>query len=102
MKIPTKLLLGGHEIKVEFLKPQYIKSNGEYSDYFRLIKLMVDWDIPESAISETLLHEIIEAIKSINNLEIDHTHLTVLSECLFEVIRRNKLDFADNSKVEHK
>jgi len=42
-----------------------------------------------------LLHEIIETIKSLNNLDMDHKNLSVLSESLFQVIRDNKLDFRE-------
>jgi len=94
MNIPGKIKLGGHNIDVRQVSTDEIDGAGEYRRYYNLIRLRVD-DNPESSIAETFLHEIIEAIKSHNNLTLDHTHLTVLSESLFQVLRDNKLYFND-------
>ena len=93
MKIAKQIKVMGHIIKVDQCPTEETTNSGEYSDYFNLIRLRVD-NNPESSIAETFLHEIIEAITFKNNLSIDHTHLTVLSECLFQVLRDNKLNFS--------
>ena len=93
MEIPNKIKLGAHIIKIKKVKTSQINGPGEFSNYYNLIRLRSDYDVPKSIISECLLHEIIEAIKCKNNLEIDHTHLTVLSESLFQVLCDNKLVF---------
>ena len=95
MKIPKKIKVGGHEIDVEMVPPKDIRGPGEYSDFYHSIRLLYDSDAIESKVTETFLHEIFEVIRSKNNLEIDHTHLTVFSESLFQVLRDNKLNFSD-------
>ena len=94
MDIPDKIKLGGHTINIEKVLAKDIETGGAYHLYYNSIRLRVD-DNPESAVAECFLHEIIEAIVFRNGLEIDHTHLTVLSESLFQVLRDNKLRFAD-------
>jgi len=55
-------------------------------------------EIEEELSEVDFLHEIVEAIKVKNNLVIDHTHLTVLSEVLFQVLRDNELVFDNTEK----
>ena len=94
MFIPEKIKLGGHIITVEMVSPKEIHSSGEYHNFYHTIRIEKDIDSKESRIAEIFLHEILEAIKMKNNLEIDHVHLTVFSESLFQVLRDNKLDFS--------
>lgn len=94
MNIPDKIKVGGHIIKIEKVRVQDIDSPGEYNGYFKLIRLRNESDTPESGISEAFLHEILECIKMTNNLQIDHTHLTVMSESLFQIMHDNKLSFS--------
>jgi len=93
MEIPKSLKIGGHVITIQLHDSQTIGGQGEYNSYYQLIRLRDGSDIAEDIIAETLLHEIVEAVRHQNNLNIDHTHLTVLSESLFAVIRNNGLDF---------
>lgn len=93
MNIPKKIKVGGHLITVKKVSGEDLADFGEYDNYYKLIRLRNDKGIPESAASEVFMHEIFECIIRQNNLSMDHTHLTVLSEGLFQVIRDNKLDF---------
>lgn len=93
MKIPERIKLGGHEIEIKIAKVKDAGGAGNFNGYYNLITLRNEADTPEDNVSECLLHEIMEAIKYKNNLEIDHTHLTVLCESLFQVIRDNNLTF---------
>jgi len=92
VQIPNKIKLGAHTINIEKVQNKDITSAGEYYDYGNLIRMRIT-DQPESCIAECFLHEIIESIKVKYELSIDHTHLTVLSESLFQVLRDNKLSF---------
>ena len=94
MNIPNTIKVGGHTLKIERVHTKDINSDGEYNNFYNLIRLQID-DAPESLIAECLLHEVLECIRLKNNLNIDHTHLTVLSENLFQILRDNKLDFAN-------
>lgn len=92
MKIPKRIKIGCHWIRIKKVRSNEIQERGIYNSWYQLIKLNCDDNI-KSAIDEAFLHEIIEAIVKIYNLSIDHTHLTVLSEIVFTVIRNNQLDF---------
>lgn len=93
MNIPSSVKVGGHRIHVKKVSPSEINGPGEYSNFYRLIRLEDDPDIPESAQAEVFMHELLECVKVLNNLQLDHTVLTVLSEGLFSIIRNNNLDF---------
>ena len=93
MNIPNNIKLGAHNIKIEKVKAKDIESGGEFNNWYNLIRLRVE-DNPESSIAECFLHEIIEGIKFKYQLSIDHAHLTILSEALFQVLRDNKLNFS--------
>ena len=93
MHIPKKIKLGGHIIKVKKVNFDEINSPGEFIRYHQVIRLRQDKDIPEDQQEGTFLHEIIEAIVQFNKLDLDHTHLTVLSESLYQVIKDNKIDW---------
>lgn len=95
MRIPSYIKLGGHRISIEFADTAHIGGKGEYNSYHNLIRLERESDTPESNVSECLLHEIIEAIRIKNNLTIEHTDLTVLSESLFQVLKDNAINFND-------
>lgn len=93
MKIPECLKVSGHEIRVEFSDTSHIRGQGEFNHYHNLIRLESEEDTPEDNLAESFLHEIIECIKAKNNLTIEHTDLSVLSESLFQVLRDNRLNF---------
>ena len=93
MDISEKIEIGGHNINIEFATSATINNPGEFNAYHQQIRLRKEEDTPEDAVAEALLHEIFEAIKHFNNLEIQHTDLTVLSEGLFAIIRNNHLQF---------
>jgi len=95
MIIPAEIKQGGHTIKIEYSDTAHINNPGDYNNYHNLIRLEKEVDTPENNIAEAFLHEILESIKAKNNLDIDHTHLTVLSESLFQVLRDNRLIFHD-------
>lgn len=93
MEIPKWIKIGGHKVSVEFRDTRDIDNPGSYNDYHQLILLRKEADTPQDAIDEAFMHEIFETIKAKNNLVIDHAHLTVFSEVLFQVIKDNDLDF---------
>jgi len=99
VNIPKAIKSGGHWIKVEKVPTRNIDNSGTFDTYHRLIRIREDVGIPESVIAETFLHEILEVIKICNNLEIDHTHLTILSEHLFQIMRDNRLNFSDPDSI---
>lgn len=98
MKIPNQIKIGGHLIPIVLHDSREIDNPGEFNIYHQRIRLRKDPEIRQDIVDEAFLHEIFEAIKNLNNLTIDHTHLTVFSEMLFQVIRDNDLDFREGSE----
>lgn len=102
MKLPEKLKILGHEFKV--IAPYQFKETGDQLGQCDLglheIRI-TSFDgmgnhRPESAIAETLLHEIIEAVDWLTHQEVfknKHDALSAFSEALFQVLSDNNLFF---------
>ena len=92
MRIPESIKIGGHEYKVNRVEGTGM-GGADYGQ--KIIIIGPDGSFPESTLSETVLHEIIELIANNYDLDLrkDHKELTTLSEVLFGVIRDNNLDF---------
>lgn len=95
MFISEKLKVGGHRVGVSFHTSKSMDNEGDYNHYHRHIRLRKDPEISQDTIDEAFQHEIFECIDKLNNLQIGHTALTVLSEVFFQVVRDNNLDFRD-------
>lgn len=93
MTIPKNIKIGGHSVEVVFRTSKEITGNGDYDIYHQLIRLRKEENTPLDAIEESFLHEILEAIRHFNNLQLSHGDLTVISEGLFQVLTDNKLRF---------
>lgn len=52
-------------------------------------QIIINLNMPEDVKDETLLHEILEAIKAANDLEIEHKELSIMSNCLYAVFKDN-------------
>jgi len=94
MDIPKKLKIGGHNFEV-ILKDRFKEDgdskSGACSAY--LSKIWIDSTAPANVQEETVLHEIIEAIKLQNDWELDHSVVCGLSEGLYQVLKDNNLRF---------
>lgn len=94
MEIPDKLQLGGFEIKVHKEKTENGKLYGQFDSIKQQVNLFnVEGNIPEHQQAATLMHELIEGIDALNGLELKHHQITILSNCLFSIIRQSGLDF---------
>ena len=94
MKIPNKIKIVGKTFTVEIR--DRLKEDG--SDRLGSIlygqqKIIIDSSILEEAKDQTLLHEIVEGIINLFDLEIEHKDLSILSEALYAVLKDNKLRF---------
>ena len=83
MRMPDIVKVGAHNIRIKRVSAEDVTGPGQYVDYFNLIKIRHDSDTPEDSEAEALLHEILEAVNRKNNLSLDHTVLSVISESLF-------------------
>ena len=88
MKIPKKLSIGGHTVKVVLKELNEI--DGEFDKETNTI--YVDPRLSESQQAATLLHEIFHAMNS--EFEgVNHVLMESLSQQLFQVLRDNKINF---------
>lgn len=95
MQIPTTIKIGGKDFKVE-LKDNLRRENGQVScgqcNASEQI-ITINPGFPQQTQESTLLHEILEAIDHMYELEMPHRVVCVLEETLYQVIRDNKLHF---------
>lgn len=97
--IPKEIKILGHDItikRVEDLLNDDLndrKTLGTFDGITNTIKLRIN-NVSKSVIDETFLHEILEAVNEYENLGLEHKTLHALSENLFAVLRRNKLNFS--------
>jgi len=95
MLIPSEIMIAEHLIKVFLKHDGGLTCAGEWNSWHQEIRVNNDGGKPESTQAEVFLHEIFEAINNMFDLQLDHKTITLLSELVFQVIRRNKLDFVN-------
>ena len=96
-----KIKIGGYEIKIE--EDEKILTNesriGEYSPIEQKIKLYPG--LTEQQKNETLIHEVLEAINDIYELDLDHDgQLCKLSVVIHQIIADNQKLFSDLSSCD--
>ena len=93
MKIPKKLKIGGHWIKIKKVNNR-MKQHGDGKMGTSFMWNNTIWLDTDAAIQQqesTLIHEILEMIKMMNDLSFDHKELCVLETALYQVLNDNKL-----------
>lgn len=86
----TNLKIGGRNIRVEYVKGEEHFPSGELGLSFLekgLIK--IDKTLPEDFQKSVLLHEIIEFINSMLELNLEHRTITSLETALYQVLKDN-------------
>lgn len=93
MRIPETLKIGGKEIKVSLAKPGAVDGNVAmwFPDTFE-IKIEDLPNAPDQRKEEAFLHETLEAINSIYELNLPHWKITLLSEVFYQIFKDNKLE----------
>jgi len=95
MKIPSKIKISGHDIKI--VKKKNLFSDGERVwglAYLHLNKIELATDLlPESKIAETFIHEVLHIICAIHGISITEKENQAIALSLFQVLRDNKLKF---------
>jgi Zn-dependent peptidase ImmA (M78 family) len=90
MKFPKSLRIGGHTIKVTLCDlPDGI--DGEFSTDRNEIR--INSKLPKSQRDVSLLHEIMHALNSEFDKDLQHIILESLSQQLYQVLSDNKLKF---------
>ena len=97
MTLPKQIKIGGLTVtvkEVDGLITDYDRF-GEYSP--RELQIRIESQLARDRKELTLLHEIIEAITTQNEIEIEHSDLTTLANGLYQVLSDNSLTWG-NSK----
>jgi hypothetical protein len=91
--IPAKLKVGGLELHIEQVSGLAANRDrfGEFSAMEQ--RVSIDISLPQGKKEETLMHEIIEALNSYYELELEHDKITTLGFALYQVLKDNKLHF---------
>lgn len=88
MKIPKKLKIGGHTIKIVFKELE--GENGSFDSSKNTI--FINPNIPRSQQESTLFHEILHALNStMDSHDYGHAFLDSFAEQLYQVFSVNKL-----------
>ena len=58
-------------------------------------KIWIDTTVHQQQQEETLIHEIIETIDTMCELNLEHPDMSVLSTSLYQVLKENKLTFGE-------
>lgn len=87
MKIPKKLKIGAHTVKIEMTNETPSNADGSWSSEDNTIQLKTR--LPQTQLECTLLHEIIHAL----NISIDEVTCEFLAQGLYQVLKDNKMRF---------
>jgi len=92
MKIPKTIKIGGLDYEVivkDRSKEDGITNAGTHYQYEQ--KIWIDNKCHQQQQEETLIHEIIEAINTANEVGLEHNQVSVLSNQLYQVLKDNSL-----------
>lgn len=95
MNIPSKVKIGGKIFDVGLTNLTSTSGDKIYGGQSAVFRhwIKIQCDVPESQKEETFLHEIIELIGDMNDLKLNHTQISTLSNCLYQVICDNQSIF---------
>ena len=99
MKLPKKLDILGITYTVEYATGDAMQNMAGWH-IPKTSKIILNCDCNEDVQEETLLHEIIEAVTSKNNLPMEHQELATLSSCLYQVLKANLISFRRQDEKE--
>lgn len=97
--------IGGFKYKLEEVDHMARDDSSLGNSCGNSLTINLDHGLDKSLKAATLIHEIIEQINFINELDLEHHKITILANSLYEVINENdemmKLYFhlVDNNKV---
>jgi hypothetical protein len=86
----TKLInIGGHKVSV-FTDEHLLADRGNYAEWcYRDLSIVINGTSPPTVRKQSLLHETIEAINEIHELNLSHNKIKTLTSALFQVLNDN-------------
>jgi len=101
MKIPKRVKIAGHNIRIRHRKILKLHGDECYgltwnaANLIELAEKTKQGRVPKSRKEETLLHEIIHTIADKYGLDMGEKIVKRLAGALYQTLRDNKLDFSD-------
>jgi hypothetical protein len=86
-----KINICGHEYDYELVEGLWIGREEWGRHNSALLRIEIDKDLPDSVKAETSLHELLEAVKFWQNLNLNHQMLSQISAGLFSILNNNKV-----------
>lgn len=89
MNIPKEVKIGGFIVNVEFVDNLIVERRhcGEYNGRTNIIT--IDKAISQQQKEDTFIHELLEAITSIYDIDMDHKDLSNMATVLYQIIKDN-------------
>lgn len=88
MKLPQSLAIGSHRIKVRLAPAPEMEDDGSYGHFSLLrMEIAIREDLAPSLQWSTLIHEVIEAICELYQLELAEFQINVLAEGLNQALK---------------
>lgn len=95
MIIPETIKIGGKDFKIDYdtalVSDEGHACRGRCRAAMQSITLNPNY--PQQTIDCTLLHEILEAMNTNNEIGLEHRQISQLEEYLYQVLKDNKLHF---------
>jgi hypothetical protein len=96
MKITNKVKIGGVTFKVEY-KRNLTVGTGAYGQLHpSRQKIIIDKNLEREMQEGSFIHEIIEAINGMYELDLEHWKISVLDAALYQIIKDNPGIFSEN------
>lgn len=96
MNIPKQVKIGGYIVEVE-LTDNIMTDRGNRGEYHpRIQTIKIDQGTSRQQMEETFIHELLEAITSIYDVEWEHRDLALVATVLHQVIKDNPEVFKED------
>ncbi len=86
-----KLKILGHEYKVTYDDNLAVEEGSLGQIEFTYNTIRISTKHTQSAQDEALLHEIVEALNHHLEWKLEHSQITQISECIYQVLETNKM-----------
>jgi len=91
MKLPQSCEIGSHRIRVRLAPAREMEDDGSYGHFSPLkLEIAIREDLAPSLQWSTLIHEMIEAISGLYQLELAESQIDVLAEGLSQALTLTK------------
>lgn len=93
MKIPKQIKIGGKLVDIKLVSgEEHFPDGATGMAFFKRNIIKIDSDQTEAEQWSTLLHEWLEFVKSMNELELKHQDLCILEVALYQFLKDNKIN----------